>query len=439
MASNAKRIALVCMTPTTDTNEHGSMELPSYGIRRILAATMDDPRLRDATVALIDVERVDVDAYVQAIDEFEPDLIGISIYVWSTPCLVDAARRIKQLRPNVPIIFGGPSARTALFDLTPYAPAFRCLDAVVESNGEDIFREIASLPAYTRSGLESVKGLKLPAPGGGWIDTGHRTPVPLDEIASPYQTGLIKPNTVAYLETFRGCPFSCTFCEWGATGDSKAVFSTDYITRELEAYTRHNVSAVFSVDAGLNLNHQAFRNLREAESRVGFLKKVTFWSEIYPSLIKDEHIEFLSNVHATYLGIGLQSTDPAVLKGLQRPFDQRRLETVVRQVSGVAEAELQVIFGLPGDTPAGFRRTLEMARSMPVGVRAYGCLVLPDALMTRGKPEWNIDFDPITLRMKSCQGWTEQDVHEMRAWITSEVRAAGGRSGDYWWYFPRKR
>jgi radical SAM superfamily enzyme YgiQ (UPF0313 family) len=439
MAPNARRIALVCMTPNSDTNEHGSMELPSYGIRRILAATLADPRLQGAKVALIDGGHPDVDGYVKAIDEFEPDLIGMSIYVWSTPCLVEAARRIKQRRPNVPIIFGGPSARTALFDLAPYAPAYRCLDAVVESNGEDIFREIASLPAFTRSALESVKGLQLPAPGGGWMNSGHRMPVPLDAIASPYQTGVIKANTVAYLETFRGCPFSCAFCEWGATGDSKAVFSTDYITRELEAYARHQVSAVFSVDAGLNLNHQAFRNLREAEARVGFLKKAKFWSEIYPSLIKEEHLEFLSSVRATYLGIGLQSTDPEVLKGLQRPFDQRRLETVVRQVCDVAEAELQVIFGLPGDSPAGFRRTLEMARSMPVGVRAYGCLVLPDALMTRSKPEWNIDFDPISLRMKSCAGWSERDVHDMRAWITGEVRAAGGRSGDYWWYFPRQR
>lgn len=427
------------MTPDTDTNEHGSMELPSYGIRRILASTLADPRLQDAQVALIDVERADADAYTQAIDQFEPDLIGFSIYVWSTPCLVEVARRAKQKHPNCMIVFGGPSARTALFDLAPYAAAFRYIDAVVESNGEDIFREIASLPVLSRSALESVKGLKLPAHGGGWMDSGHRAPVPLDDIASPYQTGLIKANTVAYLETFRGCPFSCSFCEWGATGDSKAVFSTDYITRELEAYARHNVAAVFSVDAGLNLNHQAFRNLRDAESRVGFLKKVTFWSEIYPSLIKEEHLEFLSSVHATYLGIGLQSTDPEVLKGLQRPFDQRRLETVVRQVCDVAEAELQVIFGLPGDSPAGFRRTLEMARSMPVGVRAYGCLVLPDALMTRSKPEWNIDFDPISLRMKSCAGWSERDVHDMRAWITDEVRAAGGRSGDYWWFFPRKR
>ncbi|HEX4985710.1 MAG TPA: radical SAM protein, partial [Burkholderiales bacterium] len=266
-----------------------------------------------------------------------------------------------------------------------------------------------------------------------------RTPAPLDMLASPYQIGVAKKRAVAYLETFRGCPFSCSFCEWGATGDSKAVFSTDYITRELESYSRFDVSAVFSVDAGLNLNHQAFRNLREAEKRVGILRKATFWSEIYPSLIKDEHLEFLSTVHATYLGIGLQSTDPAVLKDLQRPFDQRRLETIVGQVADVAEAELQVIFGLPGDSPAGFRRTLEFARTMPAGVRAYGCLVLPDALMTRGKPEWNIVFDPITLRMKSCAGWSEDELQSTRAWVTEEVRKAGGRYGDYWWYFPRKR
>jgi radical SAM superfamily enzyme YgiQ (UPF0313 family) len=425
------------MTPDSDANEHGSMELPSYGIRRILAATLADPRLQDAQVALIDVERPDVDAYVEAIDQFEPDLIGISIYVWSTPCLVEVARRIKQRRPGCTIIFGGPSARTALFDLTPYAPAYRYLDALVATEGEDTFREIACLPEYSRRALESVKGLDLPAPDG-WTHSGHRSPMILDEIASPYQTGVMKSNTVAYLETFRGCPFSCTFCEWGATKDSKAVFSADYITRELESYARHQASAVFSVDAGLNLNHQAFRNLREAESRVGFLKQVSFWSEIYPSLIKDEHLEFLSSVRASYLGIGLQSTDPEVLKGLQRPFDQRRLETVVRQVCDVADAELQVIFGLPGDTPAGFRRTLEMARSMPVSVRAYGCLVLPDAFMTRSKPEWNVSFDPVSLRMKSCLGWTEQDLHDMRAWVTAEARAAGGKAGGYWWFFPRR-
>lgn len=426
------------MTPASDANEHGDMELPSYGVRRILAALIADPALKGAQIALIDVERPDADAYVEALENFDPDLVGFSVYVWSTPCLVDVARRIKQTRPGRCVVFGGPSARTALFDLAPYAPAQRYLDAIVSREGEETFREIARLPELSRKALESVPGLDLPLPFGWWR-TAPRAPIAdLDGIASPYQSGVMKHNTVAYLETFRGCPFSCTFCEWGASDKSKAVFSADYIARELESYARHQASAVFLVDAGLNLNHRAFRNLREAEARVGFLKHVGFWSEIYPSLIREEHLEFLASVRAGYLGIGLQSTDPEVLKNLQRPFDQRRLETVVRQVSEVAHTELQVIFGLPTETPAGFRRTLEAARSMPVNVRAYGCLVLPDALMTRSKPEWQVRYDPLSLKMTSCLGWSETELQDMRAWISEEARAAGGKSGDYWWFFPRR-
>lgn len=435
---SARRIALVCMTPASDANEHGDMELPSYGVRRILAALMADPALADPQVALIDVERPDADAYVQAIEEFEPDLVGMSIYVWSTPCLVEVARRLKAKRPDLPIVFGGPSARTALFDLRPYAPALRYLDAVVSSEGEETFRDIARLPQLSRQALESVPGLELPLPLGWWR-TAARAPVAeLDRIASPYQTGVMERGTVAYLETYRGCPFSCAFCEWGADNGSKAVFSADYLARELEAFARHRASAVFLVDAGLNLNHKAFRNLREAASRVDYLKNVGFWSELYPSLVREEHLAFLSSVKAGYLGIGLQSTDPAVLKDLDRPFDQRRLETVVRQVSAVANAELQVIFGLPGDSPAGFRRTLETARALPVSVRAYGCLVLPDALMTRAKPEWNVRYDPVSLRMTSCKGWSEADLAQIRDWISAEARAAGGKAGEYWWWFPRR-
>ena len=436
---SAKRIALVCMTPTADANEHGAMELPSYGVRRILAAVLADPALKGVQVALIEAERPDVNAYVEAIERFEPDLIGMSLYVWSTPCLVEVARRLKQRRPDRPIVFGGPSARPALFDLAPYAPARRYVDAIVAAEGEEVFREIARLPEFTRAAFESVAGLDLPAAAGWWRTAPRPALADLDAIASPYQLGAMQPDHVAYLETYRGCPFSCAFCEWGSSNKSKAVFSTDYITRELEAYARNRAPAVFLVDAGLNLNPRAFKNLREAESRVGFFKSAALWAEIYPTLLREEHLEFLNSVQTGYLGIGLQSTDPEVLKGMDRHFDERKLEIVVRQVADVARTELQIIFGLPGDTPEGFRRTLETARSLPVNVRAYGCLVLPDALMTRSKPEWQVRYDPLTLRLTSCVGWSEQDLSEMRAWINEEARAAGGKAGAYWWFFPKRQ
>ncbi|MEL0096605.1 MAG: radical SAM protein [Planctomycetaceae bacterium] len=434
----SRRIALVCMTPVPDTDELGGIRLPSYGIYRILASLLADERCSDSEVSLIDVGEPNVAEYVQAIVALEPDLIGMSAFLWSTPCLVAVAREIKRYLPDCIIVFGGPSARTAMFDLAPYSPASDYLDALVTSEGERIFNEIASLPELSKSKLANVPGLTIPR-GTGWHLTGPATKTDcLDSIASPYQMGLMENRSIAYLETFRGCPLSCSFCEWGVSDVASTVFSKEYILKEFEAFSNLDVHAVFLLDAGLNLNKQSFNNLYEAQSESGFLKNTQFWAEIYPSHVTDKHLQFLEDVGTSYLGIGLQSLDKEVLTALNRPFNSQRFDSVVRSLASVAKCELQIIFGLPSETPKGFLRTLEHALSLPVAVRVYHCLVLPDALMTRGKPEWNIEFDTDTLAMRSCTGWTEKDLLDMRNLLTDKVEASNGLAGDFWWSFPRQ-
>jgi radical SAM superfamily enzyme YgiQ (UPF0313 family) len=356
----------------------------------------------------------------------------LSIYVWSTDCLVAVAREVKRRRPRCLIVFGGPSARSALFDLDYYHDPSTYLDAVVEGDGEIVFRDIARLPQLTRAALEGVRGLTLRS-GDAW----HRTPPAigpddLDLLSSPFQLGLMPHGAVAYLETFRGCPLSCRFCEWGTHDRAQGIFSADYIAREMQAFARASAPAVFLLDAGLNLNIRAFRNLRQAAAQTGVLKNMLFWAEIYPSAIRDEHLEFLREAGPVYLGVGLQSMDPKVLRLHQRPANAARFEEAVRRLASTTNIELQVILGLPGDTPEGFRRTLDYARSLPAAVRAYHCLVLPDALMTRGLAEW----DPRTLAMTSCLGWTADAIMAMRAELRRAALTAGGSAGTFWWSFP---
>ncbi len=437
------RIAFVCMTPEVDSHEHRGIELPSYGIHRILAAVVADPELSGAETRLFDLERYDVDGYVDALVAFEPQLIGISLFVWSARCLIEVSRRIKKRLPDCTIVFGGPSARPAVLDLAPYRQAFEYVDAVVTRDGEQAICEIAralqdrpaTVDVYTA--LSVVSGLELPNPIG-WKFTGLRPKIlNLDVIASPYQMGLMHYGAVGYLESFRGCPMSCTFCEWGASDISQGAFSEDYLTRELEALAAHDAPAVFNVDAGLNLNAQAFRNLAAAEKKVGFLKKTGLWCEIYPSKITDEHLTFLSQCGPSYLGVGLQSFNPELLKRMQRPYGRERFGPAIEQLSKVAaNIEVQIIFGLPTDTWDGFLETLNYALSLPVTVRVYHCLVLPDALLTRGKPEWLMQFDPFTLSMRSCVGWSESELLEMRDMLSRETIRCGGTSGQFWWSFP---
>jgi radical SAM superfamily enzyme YgiQ (UPF0313 family) len=425
------------MTPRPDADELSNLRLPSYGVRRVQAAIMSDRGNPGHKVALIDLGREDVDGYVREILAFDPDLVGFSIFVWSTPTLVAVAREIKRRRPTCLIVFGGPSARTALFDLNYYRSPADYLDVVVEGDGEIVFRDVAALTDLSRASLEGVPGLTLPA-NGGWRRTAKRTEhVDLNTIASPFELELMPAGAVAYLETYRGCPMSCRFCEWGTSEQVKAVFSADYISGELRAFDRLGAPAVFLLDAGLNLNIRAFRNLREANRQTGFLKKAMLWAEIYPSVVRDEHLEFLTEIGPTYLGVGMQSMDQAVLKLHQRPSESVRFEQVVRNLSTVTNIELQIIFGLPGDTPEGFRRTLDYALSLPASVRAYHCLVLPDALMTRGLRSFDLRFDPRNLAMISCLGWSEDDVREMRGELDRRSRAKDGKRGEYWWSFPR--
>jgi radical SAM superfamily enzyme YgiQ (UPF0313 family) len=433
-----RRIALACLTPLPDTDELASVSLPSYGIRRIQASVTADGECPGHTVRLFDLGRADVNGYVQQILAFEPDVLGLSIYVWSTECLVAVAREVKRRRPSCLVIFGGPSARSALFDLDHYRDVKRDLDAVVEGDGEAVFRDICRLPELDRSALASVKGLTLPAEAG-WHRTPPQAPLDLDSIASPFQLGLMPEGTVAYLETFRGCPLSCRFCEWGTHDRAQGVFSADYLAREMRMFARMQAPAVFLLDAGLNLNMEAFRNLRQAAKETGALKRTPFWAEIYPTAIRDEHLEFLQEIGPGYLGVGLQSMDPEVLRLHQRSTDPHRFEAAVYRLAAVTDIELQIIFGLPGDTPEGFRRTLDYALSMPAAVRAYHCLVLPDALMTRGLPDWQMRFDPRTLAMTSCLGWSADSIVAMRSELSQRSRTLGGQAGNFWWSFPPRR
>ena len=434
----ARRIALVCLTPRPDSDELGNLQLPSYGIRRIQAAVVGDQQNPGHKVRLIDLSREDVAGYVREIVAFDPDLIGFSIYVWSTAALVAVAREIKRQRPGSVIVFGGPSARAAMFDLDFYRSPATYLDAIVEGDGEVIFREIAALPDLSRTSLESVPGVTLPTKTG-WLRTPKRAgAIDVNHLQSPFQLGLMPPGAVAYLETYRGCPMSCRFCEWGTSEQVKAVFSAEYIGGELGAFEKLKAPAVFLLDAGLNLNIRGFRNLREANRQTGFLKRTLFWAEIYPSVIRDEHFEFLREIGPAYLGVGMQSMDPMVLKLHQRPSDSPRFEQAVRDLAALTNIELQIICGLPGDSPEGFLRTLDYALSLPASVRAYHCLVLPDALMTRGLPDWNMKFDPRNLAMTSCLGWSEEAIKAMRGVLDRRARARKGKAGQFWWSFPRE-
>lgn len=150
-----------------------------------------------------------------------PDLVGIScMHTVDIPTTLEAARVVKRVRPDVPVLVGGHVV--AMFQ-PPFFDA--AIDALSLGDAE------ATLPAFMRGWFTDRNTSAPPgffvrrAPGARaeCFDSGpcHVIDSDLNRIRSPARD-LVEPIRANYLcvhkqplwalETARGCPYRCSFC-----------------------------------------------------------------------------------------------------------------------------------------------------------------------------------------------------------------------------------
>lgn len=424
-----RRIAILCINPWNSiVAEFQPFSYPAY---RVQASLLADPRLEGVEVELFEGRGWDVDTWIERVGAFDPDVIGASCYVWSLPMFVPVLQQLKAENPALLNVLGGPAARVEMLEHAPYRHCVEFVDALVLGVGEGTMSEVA---LRWREPLgDDIPDLAI-ARGGRWEKTTAPSPVvDVESIASPFQLGLVPDGKSAHLQTFQGCPMTCSFCAWGLGDGKRGVFSAEYLKRELRAFRGAGVQGVMSVDAGLNLNAAAYRNLMEAEAEVGVLREMPFHVEVYPSRVDDGMLEFLSGMACAEVGVGLQSYDPEVLKTSKRRLKVNNFETVVGRLAEVSHLKVELIMGLPGDTPENFRRSVERALELPCHLlQIFHCLVLPDALMSNALPAFQLDYDPISLQLRSSRDWSRADLERTAAWLDELVAERGGITTSQW-------
>jgi hypothetical protein len=430
VSRRGRRVAILCRE-TERLDDPGFVPF-NYAARRIQAAVVGDPELEDAEVRVFEGGQRTAEELAREVERFDPDVVGASAYLWSFPHLFETCLLLKESCSRRTVVFGGPSARPAMFDLEPFREQAKSIDAIVTRDGELAFRSIVALRDRTFDALQAVPGV------AARHATGWTTPLPvpeydLDLIVSPYQLDLAPHGCTAHLETFRGCPLNCSFCEWGVADRASRVLSEEYLVRELEAFRRASANGAFIVDAAPNLNARAFRNLKAAEERVGFFKEAPLTCELYPTHIRKDLLDFLTSCQVHHVGIGVQSFNEEVLRYVQRPGDVRRTIDAVHAVADVVPCFIELIFGLPGDDPDSFFATIDRALELPCNTVVHHCLVLPDGFMTRAPQGADMQFEPHTLRMTSCRGWPPAAMDAAMARLDELAGATDGRFNDYSW------
>ena len=137
------------------------------------------------------------------------------------------------------------------------------------------------------------------------------------------------------------------------------------------------------------LIHQHFRPTMNAEISV----------EANPDGLCTERLDVLREHGVNRLSLGVQSFDDAVLRTLERTHTgAQAVETVRRCEQWIPNVSLDLIFGVPEQTAASWRRTLEVALTLPVRhISTYGLTFEKDTPFFRREQHGQLKRTPDEL------------------------------------------
>lgn len=336
---------------------HSSLALPS-----LAAACADisglETVIREQTInELADKVLIDL-AGEQA------DIIAFSCYIWNIEQILRLAAELKLLQPQLYIVLGGPEVSYGSHELMAENPQ---IDAVVRGEGEVTFRRLMQLMttaaghALSDELLQEVGSISFRS-GDEIISVAGNAPLDeLDSIPSPFAAGLADSSKpLVYLETARGCPFSCAFClssiEKGVRSFSMARIKSDLsILMKQGAGTIKLVDRTFNYDPVRANSIWRFILANNQGSRFHF--------EIAADLLTDDNIALLKTVppDTFRFEIGVQSTGAETLSRVARKSDLNKLRANVKRLKKdtAITLHLDLVAGLPGEDFAGFMESLE--------------------------------------------------------------------------------
>lgn len=201
-----------------------------------------------------------------------------------------------------------------------------------------------------------------------------------------------------------GCPFNCTFCNQRRITGADTSMTVEQIKRTIKEYlktlpkTDREVEVAFfggsftgiSADKQAEFLETAYEFIKSGE--VDGIRLST-----RPDYISKEILDRLKKYNTTAIELGVQSMDSEVLRLSARGHSSSDVKNAVKMIKEYPfKLGLQMMTGLPGDTPEKSIKTAEEIIALnPDFVRIYPTLVLRDTYLE--KMYKNGEYTPQTV------------------------------------------
>jgi anaerobic magnesium-protoporphyrin IX monomethyl ester cyclase len=289
----------------------------------------------------------------------KPDLVGFSCYIWNIEETIKVIQMLRVVSPHTKIVLGGPEVS---YDVHYWLRRLEGLvDFIIMGEGEYSFKQLLRY-VHGEIPLEEVPGIAYLQDGKMNI---HPQPKKIDlrELPSPFRFEEDRASIskrIQYIETSRGCPFSCQFC-LSSIEVGVRYFNREKIKDDIRYLMANGAKTIKFVDRTFNISRSYAMDMFQflIDEHV---PGVVFQFEITADIMRPEVIQFLNDNAPAGLfrfEIGVQSTNDLTNELVKRRQNFEKLKRTVTMVKegGKIDQHLDLIAGLPEEDYESFRKT----------------------------------------------------------------------------------
>ena len=315
---------------------------------------------------------------IDYIKNYNVDILCTSHYIWNHNFLLQQLADIRPNIPNVKIIAGGPSIDVNIDN--EFFEKYPEIDFAVYGPGEEAFTDIINhliidkpLIAFNTSNC-AWKNKKT----GQTIVAKYKFVKIID--ASPYTNNrdflaamaedLAKTNRDVWLPytLTRGCPYTCTFCDWTSGLSTKVSRRKNTYQQEIDLFQELGIKNIFLSDANTGqynedvdmIEYFAKKNIDE---NVGFTVKANYSKLRKENNLKIYRLMAESKLTKHFFSLSIQDLNKTVLQNINRPDVGWDVHVSIANNIRASYPHLvigaQLIYGLPGQTVESWRQTLD--------------------------------------------------------------------------------
>lgn len=359
----------------------------------------------------------------------EPFMVLFSCSVWNMEYNKVVAQAIKKQFPSCLITFGGHSVSSDGKDLEKY----EYVDFITHRFGEEPTEGLLENLAKGKA-LYDVPNLSFRNENGEVITTRYEAQVGT-EYPSPYLEGVFDDilkddiSFSALFETNRGCPNSCSFCDWGSLKSKVRLFPMKRIMAEIDWLVAHKIEFIFCADGNFCLFD---RDAEIADYIVSCKEKYGF-PKIFRVCFTKNRFDFVFDVGTKFFKkdldkaqtISFQSLNEQVLANVGRkniPLDFfKNLMRKYKEMNILTFSEL--ILGLPGETYESFCEGVStlIENGQHFAMSIYPCDLLPNSQMGQEeyKKKFSIKSTKVPFKLIHSNSNCNNEITEYSEYVTS--------------------